>query len=61
MFISGKSVADELRTLRDRKNLTAEEVSKTIGIHPNTLYKYEKGFIISSGYDGTDNEPNSTR
>ena len=42
MFIDSKLVADELRSLRDKKKVSAEEVSNSIGIHTNTLYKYER-------------------
>lgn len=42
MNIDGKLVAQELKSLRSRKNKTIEEVSNSIGIHYNTLSKYEK-------------------
>lgn len=42
MNIDGKLVAQELKSLRTRKNKTIEEVSNSIGIHYNTLSKYEK-------------------
>lgn len=41
-MIDGKLIGKELRSLRDKKCKTAEEVSNDIKIHQNTLYKYEK-------------------
>ncbi len=42
MYINGKLVGQELKSLRSKKNETIEEVSNSIGIHFNTLSKYEK-------------------
>lgn len=42
MYLDSKAVAQELKFLRERKNKTVEEVSNDLGIHTNTLYKYEK-------------------
>lgn len=36
-----KYVGNELSSLRKRKNLTLEELANKIGIHKNTLCKYE--------------------
>ncbi len=41
-MLNGKLIGNELKSLRDKLNKTAEEVSKDINIHQNTLYKYEK-------------------
>ena len=35
-------IGEELRSLRNKVNKTAEEVSVDMNIHKNTLYKYEK-------------------
>lgn len=42
MFIDGKLVADELKSIRTRKGLSIKQVSEDIGIHFNSLSKYEK-------------------
>ena len=42
MHIDSKLVAEELRSIRAKKKKTIEEVSNSIGIHFNTLSKYEK-------------------
>lgn len=42
MHLDGKLIAEELRSLRSKKNKTIEEVSKALNIHFNTLSKYEK-------------------
>ncbi len=42
MYLDTKLIAEELRSLRTKKNQTIEEASRNIGIHPNTLSKYEK-------------------
>lgn len=42
MKIDGKIVGSELRSLRMKKRLSAEEVCDNVGIHINSLYKYEK-------------------
>jgi transcriptional regulator with XRE-family HTH domain len=41
MKIDGKIVANELRSLRAKKKLSAEYISKKVNIHSNSLYKYE--------------------
>jgi transcriptional regulator with XRE-family HTH domain len=42
MKIDGKIVGSELRSLRMKKRLSAEDVCDNVGIHVNSLYKYEK-------------------
>lgn len=42
MYLDTKLIAEELKSLRSKRNQTIEEVSNAIGIHPNTLSKYEK-------------------
>jgi transcriptional regulator with XRE-family HTH domain len=42
MYLDSKLVAEELKSLRTKKNKTIEEVSNAVGIHFNTLSKYEK-------------------
>ena len=42
MYIVTEAVANELRSIRNRKGKSIEEVASIIGIHPNTLGKYEK-------------------
>lgn len=42
MEIDGKIVARELRALRIKNNLKAEEVCKNVSIERTSLYKYEK-------------------
>lgn len=42
MYIDGKEVAKELKALRARSGYSGEEVASKIGIHANSLYKYEK-------------------
>lgn len=42
MKIDGKIVGSELRSLRMKKRLSAENVCDNVGIHINSLYKYEK-------------------
>lgn len=42
MYLDTKLIAEELKSLRTKKNQTIEEASRNIGIHPNTLSKYEK-------------------
>lgn len=42
MKIDGKIVGSELRSLRMKKRLSAEDVCDNVGIHINSLYKYEK-------------------
>lgn len=42
MKIDGKVVANELRSLRLKKRLSAEDVCKNVGINSTSLYKYEK-------------------
>lgn len=42
MKIDGKIVADELRSLRLKRRLSAEDVCKNVGINTTSLYKYER-------------------
>ena len=42
MFINGKLVGAELKSIRSKNNRSIEEVSTDLGIHFNTLSKYEK-------------------
>ena len=42
MYIDGKLVGEEIKSLRTKKGLTIEKVSSDLGIHFNTLSKYEK-------------------
>lgn len=42
MFLNCISVGQELKSLRNKKGKTIEEASKYLGIHFNTLSKYEK-------------------
>lgn len=42
MNINSVLVARELKSIRSRKDKTIEEVCNDIGIHANTLSKYEK-------------------
>lgn len=42
MYINGKLVGEELKSLRVKKNLSLEQVSQELSIHFNTLSKYEK-------------------
>lgn len=42
MFLDSVLVGKELRALREKRNKTTAEVSNDLGIHINTLYKYEK-------------------
>lgn len=42
MYIDGKLVAEELKSIRTRKGLSIKQVSEDIGIHFNSLSKYEK-------------------
>lgn len=42
MYLNSKLIAEELKSLRNRKNKTIEEVSNDLDIHFNTLSKYEK-------------------
>lgn len=42
MDINSVMIGRELRSIRDRNNKTIEEVSHDLGIHYNTLSKYEK-------------------
>lgn len=41
-MIDSHLIGEELRSLRNKVNKTAEEVSIDMNIHKNTLYKYEK-------------------
>ena len=40
--MNGFLIAEELKSLRIKKNKTIAEVSNDLGIHYNTLSKYEK-------------------
>lgn len=42
MFLDCKLVGEELKSLRNRQNKSIEKVSNDLGIHFNTLSKYEK-------------------
>jgi len=42
MKIDGKLVGRELKALRIKNNLTAEEVCNNISVNRTSLYKYEK-------------------
>lgn len=42
MKIDGKIVGSELRSLRIKNKLSAEDVCKNVGINKTSLYKYEK-------------------
>lgn len=42
MYLDGVLIAKELRALREKRNKTSAEASNDLGIHLNTLYKYEK-------------------
>ena len=42
MYLDTKLIAEELKSLRVKKKQTIEEASNNIGIHANTLSKYEK-------------------
>lgn len=42
MKINGEIVGSELRSLRIKNKLTAEEVCKNVGINTTSLYKYER-------------------
>lgn len=46
MKIDGKIVGSELRSLRMKKRISAEDVCNNVGIHINSLYKYEKDASI---------------
>lgn len=46
MKIDGKVVANELKSLRAKKRLSAEEVCKNVGINSNSLYKYENDATV---------------
>ena len=45
MNIDSILVARELKSIRARKDKTIEEVCNNVGIHANTLAKYEKDAI----------------
>ena len=42
MHIDSILIAQELKSLRNKKNKSLNEVSNDLGIHSNTLSKYEK-------------------
>lgn len=42
MYLDGVLIAKELRALREKRNKSSIEASNDLGIHLNTLYKYEK-------------------
>ena len=41
MKIDGKTVANELRSLRAKKRVSADDICEKVGIHSNSLYRYE--------------------
>lgn len=42
MYLNGKLIGKELKSLRNKKDLSIEQASKNLNVHPNTLSKYEK-------------------
>ena len=42
MYINGKLVGNELKSLRTKNNLSLEQVSQALSLHFNSLSKYEK-------------------
>lgn len=42
MYLDGKLIGEELKSLRSKKDLSIDTVSNALGIHFNTLSKYEK-------------------
>lgn len=42
MYIDSILVGQELKSLREKRKKTSVEASNDLGIHLNTLYKYEK-------------------
>lgn len=42
MYLNSVMIGRELKSLRDRRDKSIEEVSSDLGIHYNTLSKYEK-------------------
>lgn len=42
MYINGIQVGEELKALRNKKDLSLEQASKDLNVHSNTLSKYEK-------------------
>lgn len=42
MYLNGKLIGAELKSIRSKSNRSIEEVSSDLGIHFNTLSKYEK-------------------
>lgn len=42
MYLNGKLIGAELKSIRSKLNRSIEEVSSDLGIHFNTLSKYEK-------------------
>lgn len=42
MFLNGKLIGSELKSIRSKLNRSIEDVSLELGIHFNTLSKYEK-------------------
>lgn len=42
MYMDSILIAQELKSLRNKKNKSLNEVSNDLGIHYNTLSKYEK-------------------
>lgn len=42
MKITGEMIGAELKSLRAKNNLSAEDVAKITGSHYNTILKYEK-------------------
>ncbi len=44
-YIVRMYIAEELRTLRTKENITIMELAKRVGISENTIVRYEKGII----------------
>ena len=42
MYINSATIGSELSGIRNKKGISLNEMARNIGIHPNTLAKYEK-------------------
>lgn len=42
MYIDGITIGRELKSIRVRNGLSGEDVARKIGVHINSLYKYER-------------------
>lgn len=42
MYVDGKEIGKELKALRARSGLSGEDVAEKVGVHINSLYKYER-------------------